>query len=127
MALPKTSSVAQELPERMRPALAPLRKNAFGLATGVAGALLLGVATLVLAIRGGDDAGAALGRLGLVFRGYDVSYGGTPAGFFYGFASGFAGGWMLAACRNVLIAVHVFFVGARERARASGSVLDDLS
>lgn len=127
MALPDPSSVVQELPERMRAPLAPLRKNAFGLATGVAGALLLGVATLVLAIRGGPDAGAALGRLGFVFPGYDVTYGGVPAGFFYGFATGFAGGWLLAAFRNVLIAVHVFFVGARERARASSSVLDDLS
>lgn len=70
--------------------------RAWGIATG----LVLGVstcaATLWLVIKGGEDAGSHLRRLGTIFPGYDVTVGGAILGFFYSFVVGYALGRLLA-------------------------------
>ena len=122
-----TASVAHELPPALRALVAPLRKVPFGLAFGAVGALLLAGATLILVIKGGDDAGDALGRLSNFLPYYGMSGAGVALGAVYGFLGGFVAGWLTAGARNLGVALYVFLVAARERARASGNVLDDLS
>lgn len=73
--------------------------RAWGIATG----LLLGtgvfVATAILVIKGGEDVGSHLGRLGAVFPGYDVTWVGSLVGFVYAFVVGYALGRLLAPRR----------------------------
>lgn len=70
--------------------------QAWGIALG--GILGLGLfsATIVLVIRGGEDVGRHLGRLGIVLPGYDVTVGGAFLGLVYGFVIGYALGRLLA-------------------------------
>jgi hypothetical protein len=70
--------------------------RAWGIATGlVLGLGLLG-ATWWLLARGGENAGAHLGRLAHIFPGYDVSWTGGLLGFLYAFVVGYALGRLLA-------------------------------
>ncbi len=60
MALPDTSKVVAELPPPLRPMLAPLVKTAFGFGVGTVAGVALWLATLILAVRGGEEAVLAL-------------------------------------------------------------------
>ena len=70
--------------------------QAWGIALGGILGLGLFAATIVLVIRGGEDVGRHLGRLGIVLPGYDVTAGGAFLGLVYGFVIGYALGRLLA-------------------------------
>ncbi|MFM7296617.1 MAG: hypothetical protein ACKO4Q_05260, partial [Planctomycetota bacterium] len=70
--------------------------RAWGIATGLVLGLGLLIATWWLLLRGGENAGAHLGRLAHIFPGYDVSWTGGVLGFLYAFVVGYALGRLLA-------------------------------
>ena len=80
---------------------------ALGFATGVLGGVGLFVATLTLVLTGGPVIGPTLGLLGQYFPGYSVTILGSVVGLFYGYISGFAGGWLFAALRNAIVFIYL--------------------
>ena len=128
MPVPDASQVVEELPSSLRPALAPLVRHAMGLATGA----VLGVALALLALshaivgplEGSDLWVWLIGNS--FFFGYAPTFVGALYGLAWGFATGFVLGFVLAAGRNAIISVWMFWVAARERARANRTVLDEL-
>ena len=84
------------------------------------------LATLVLVVRGGAVVGPHLALLGQYFPGYRVTTVGSFLGLGYGFAAGFAAGWVFALARNAT--VYLAVAAARRRAGAGpfGRFLDAL-
>ena len=72
-------------------------EQGWGLALGSLLGLGLFVATNVLVIRGGPDAGPHLGLLQIFFPGYRVTFLGSLVGFAYAFVLGHGIGWTIAA------------------------------
>ncbi len=71
-----------------------VRERAWGIAFGLTCGVLLGVATLVLVVRGGSNVGAHLGLLSVFLPGYSVTYFGSAIGFTYAFVIGTVLGWL---------------------------------
>ncbi len=84
-------------------AYAKLDRTASGLAAGTMVGVLLCVATLILAIKGGDVVGPTLGLLNQYFPGYNVTIPGSFVGLAYGLTVGFLGGWLFAFLRNAAL------------------------
>lgn len=105
-------------------ALAPLHKRAFGIATGLVGALVLFLATAVLMWKGhgAPDTGRTLSLLGHFLPGYRVSWPGAFLGGAYGLGAGFVLGWLFAAIKNacVLLALRRLRLRA-EREQGQGA------
>lgn len=80
--------------------LVRIHAHAWGLAIGSILSLGLFAATNVLVVRGGEHVGDHLGRLGLVFPGYDVSFGGSLIGAVYCFVIGYGAGRFVARARG---------------------------
>jgi len=82
-----------------------LRLN--GRAWGIAAGLLLGgglfLATILLVLRGGPNAGQHLSLLRVFFPGYQVSVVGAVIGFIYAFVVGYALGRLVGAVYNRLV------------------------
>lgn len=106
-------------------AFAPLHKAAFGIASGVAGALLLAALTLgvLLSSRAGDF---PLGLLSQYFAGYSVSWRGVFAGAAWGFLVAFVAGWFIAFCRNLALAIVAFTYRTRAELDQTREFLDHI-
>jgi len=139
MRTPITEKDWRELPPRLRPAFAPLDKRAFGLAVGVVfgGGLLLLTAYHLLfsdllirridVLEGQEYSGSGLWLLAQYFRGYSPeSWAGALVGALWGLWSGFVMGWFVALCRNVLLALWLLFLRARQNLAASRGFLDQI-
>lgn len=115
--------------ERILPALelafAPLHKAAFGIATGVAGALgmMLLTAFVHLVPRAQDF---PLELLSTYFAGYDVSWGGVLVGGLWGFVVCFVAGWFVAFCRNMALAITAFSIRTRAELQETREFLDHI-
>lgn len=106
-------------------AFAPLHKLAFGIATGVAGAVLmvwLTVAGMYMP-RGRDF---PLSLLEQYFQGYSVSWSGVFVGAAWGFAVSFVAGWFAAFCRNLALAVSAFVIRTRAELDSTREFLDHI-
>ena len=106
-------------------AFSRLHKAAFGVATGVAGALLMGsmtVACLVLP----RASNFPLGLLGEYFTGYSVSWTGLVVGMGWGFLVAFVAGWFVAFCRNLALAVSAFMIRTRAEIEQTRNFLDHI-
>lgn len=115
--------------ERILPALelafAPLHKAAFGIATGVAGALsMLLVTVYVLLVPRAE--GFPLGLLANYFAGYSVSWNGALVGAGWGFLVAFVAGWFVAFCRNVALAITAFSIRTRAELEQTREFLDHI-
>lgn len=115
--------------ETLRTTIYRASARAWGIATGLVLGLGLLVATWWLLLRGGENAGAHLGRLTHIFPGYDVSWTGGLLGFLYAFVVGYALGRLLAprapisrAEREAELDKHVR-LNARSWSLALGSLL----
>ena len=86
------------------PKLDPL---VLGLSLGTVTGLLLFLATLWLALKGGEAVGPHLQLLSQYFPGYSVTISGSVLGFAYGFIIGAIGGWGFAFLRNALYKVLI--------------------
>ena len=69
--------------------------------------LTLFAATLTLVLKGGEVVGPHLGLLAQYFPGYRVTALGALLALFYGFVTGFVGGWALAFIRNAVVFLHM--------------------
>jgi hypothetical protein len=78
-----------------------VRERAWAIAAGLVSGLFLGLATLLLVLRGGPTVGAHLGLLSVYLPGYAVTYVGSVVGFFYAFVIGGAAGWMVGRLYNL--------------------------
>lgn len=67
--------------------LSRLNGNAWGLAAGLLGAVVLFLATNVLVLKGGENVGQHLGILSQYFWGYDVSFAGSWVGAAWAFVA----------------------------------------
>ncbi|MGH7665495.1 MAG: hypothetical protein ACRENI_14580 [Gemmatimonadaceae bacterium] len=115
----------ESVPRELELAFLPLHKRAFGVAVGTALALLMLVMTLVPLWRDvGDTIG--LGLLAQFFHGYDVSWTGALVAAAWGFAVGFASGWFVAFCRNLVLAISLIAIRSRAEFAATRDFLDHI-
>jgi len=88
-------------------AVARLRASVMAVTFGIAGAVLLFVATAWLLIQGptggSQHIGPTLGLLGNYFPGYSVTWSGAVVGAFYGALSGAIAGFALAVIYNRIV------------------------
>jgi hypothetical protein len=109
----------------LRLAFAPLHKRAFGIAVGTATALLMCALTLFhIAI--GPERPPNIDLLANYFYGYSVSWPGLAIGTFWGFVVGFVGGWFVAFCRNMVIAISVFVTRTKAELSQTRDFLDHI-
>jgi hypothetical protein len=100
-------AVVEALQEALARAFPKLDRMAFGLALGAVAGLLLGLATLILVLKGGDVVGPKLGLLSHYFPGYRVTLAGSGFGLVYGFTCAFIGGWLFAFARNLVVFLYM--------------------
>ncbi|NUQ12631.1 MAG: hypothetical protein HUU26_09955 [Gemmatimonadaceae bacterium] len=106
-------------------AFAPLHKFAFGMATGVAGALLMAAVTVAgLLVPGASQ--LPLYLLEQYFEGYSVSWAGVAIGAAWGFVVAFVGGWFAAFCRNLSLAISAFIIRTRAEFENTREFLDHI-
>lgn len=99
--------------EAFAQAFARLDRLAFGLSTGAMTGLILALATIVLALKGGDVVGPRLGLLIHYFPGYTVTLAGSLLGLGYGFLTGFITGWGFAFFRNLTVFLYTALIQRR--------------
>ena len=106
-------------------AFAPLHKRAFGIATGVAGALVMVWLTLAcMYMPGGRE--FPLWLLEQYFQGYSVTWSGVVVGAVWGFAVAFIAGWFAAFCRNFALAISAFVIRTRAELDSTREFLDHI-
>ena len=115
--------------EQLRPtialAFARVHKAAFGVALGVAGALVMGALTVLVLVRPAA-AGFPLHLMSEYFAGYSVSWPGVFIGMAWGFAVTFVAGWFLAFCRNLSVAITAFTIRTRAELEQTRTFLDHI-
>ena len=113
------------LPTELALAFAPLHKRALGMAIGLATGMILFLATLVYLARS-HVFPFDIELLGQYFYGYSASVPGAFVALGWGFVVGFIGGWFVAFCRNLFLAVSIFLVRAKAELAASRDFLDHI-
>ena len=119
------SGIQEDLPRSAVLAFAPLHKRAFGVAVGLATGLLIFLTTVIYLVRS-PKPGFSLGLLHYYFAGYSVTWPGAFVGFAWGFGVGFIAAWVLAFCRNLILAISIFVLRARSELSASRDFLDHI-
>jgi Ca2+/H+ antiporter len=122
---PEASENEEALVREVQLAFAPIHKRAFGTAIGVAFAVLVAAVTLFHVIADAESA-SLLRLLDQYFYGYTVSLTGVFIGAFWGFVAGFTGGWFVAFCRNLAIAISVFVTRTRAELSETRDFLDHI-
>ena len=114
--LGQLAATQPQVPQAMTPAasqslvlaFAKLDKLAFATALGSVAGLTVAIATLWIALKGGEQAGQNLQLLGQFFQGYTVTVRGALVGFAYSFASAFLWGWLFAYLRNFALGFVIY-------------------
>lgn len=106
-------------------AFAPLHKRAFGAATGVAGAILMALATIARLLMP-ESREFPLYLLGQYFYGYSISWPGVLVGAAWGFAVAFIAGWFAAFCRNLALAISAFIIRTKAELDTTREFLDHI-
>ena len=119
------SHMTEPLPRVLSLAFAPLHKRAFGVAVGLAAGLSIMLATWIYLVRG-PFPGENLALLSHYFAGYTVSWPGSVIGFLWGMVTGFVGGWFFAFCRNLVLALSIFWIRTRAEMAQSRDFLDHI-
>jgi hypothetical protein len=114
-----------ELQRELTLAFAPIHKRAFGVAVGVTLALFVALLTIFHVLLN-PEREAYLRLLSHYFYGYSVSWPGVFIGAFWGFIVGFVGGWFVAFCRNLAVAVSIFVTRTRAELRETRDFLDHI-
>lgn len=106
-------------------AFAPLHKRAFGVATGVAGALSMALLTVAgLLLPGARE--FPLDLIGQYFTWYSVSWPGVLIGAVWGFVVAFVAGWFAAFCRNLALAISAFLIRTKAELESTREFLDHI-
>ena len=111
------------LPPSLALAFAPVHKLAMGVAVGFVCALIMAAITAFQVVGAPPDA-PQLSLLAQYFFGYSVTWPGVAIGAFWGFVTGFVGGWFVAFVRNFVLALWV--IAVRANAELSNSFLDHI-
>lgn len=119
------SAAEREVLPAVSLAFSRLHKAAFGVATGVAGAILMGLITITVLVSP-RARGFPLELLGEYFAGYTVSWPGVVIGMLWGFLVSFVGGWFLAFCRNLSLAIIAFAIKTRAELAEMKTFLDHI-
>lgn len=104
---------------------APLHKRAMGMATGIAAATLVFLATAVPLLQGSGDV-FGLELLAQYFHGYSVSWPGAMIGAAWAGFMGFVVGWFLAFCSNIVLAVRLITLRARAEYAQTRDFMDHI-
>ena len=120
---------AEDLPkdivqEALAVVLAKVDPVAAGAAAGAVGALVLGLMTLVLVLKGGTVIGPTLSLLREYLPGYTVTMNGSGLALAYGGLLGFAAGWAVAGSANAAHAVYLALIQARGRRQYLKALLE---
>jgi hypothetical protein len=102
----------------------PLHKRAFGTATGVAAALIVFGATVIVQLRHAHD--VPLWLLEEYFAGYSVTWGGAFIGAAWAFFAGFVMGWFLAFARNFLVGMLIIYIRTKAEIAQTRDLLDHI-
>lgn len=113
------------LPRELQLAFAPLHKRAFGIALGMANALVCFGITAVYLIRAPAPP-FQLGLLAEYFYGFTVSWRGAFVALAWGFFVGYVAGWFVAFCRNLTMATFLFVIRTRAELAATRTFLDHI-
>ena len=109
----------------MEQAFGRLDPVALGTGVGIVAGLSLAAMTAALLIRGGQDVGLHLVRLGYFLPGYTVSWPGVGIGFIDALAFGFGLGALLAALWNAYHRLFIAILVSREQSRATRRELQE--
>ena len=117
-----------ERPDQSPPLLAfgPLHRTALGLAFGTVFGGFVFLATMIVMLKKGDGNLIQLELLNQFFWRYSVSLSGAFIGLLWGFGSGFALGWILAALRNTVVWIWLTIVRSRAEMDQYSDFLDHL-
>ena len=117
----------EEVPvlQAMQFAFAPLHKRALGIATGVAGALVMALLTLAGLLLP-EAREFPLKLLGEYFRGYSVTWPGVLVGAVWGFVVAFVAGWFAALCRNLVLGISAFMIRTKAELASTREFLDHI-
>ena len=119
------STEPDTLPAELRLAFLPVHKRAFGMAIGLAVALV-GFGTTAIFLLRRPEPRPDLSILSEYFYGYSVSWPGAFIALGWGFVVGFTGGWFIAFCRNLVIAASLWLTRTRAELAASRDFLDHI-
>jgi hypothetical protein len=122
----ETQTAAEQLPEPVLLAFAPLHRLGMGVAGGVVFGGGLFLATVALLLRGGFPIGPTLGLLGHFFPGYTVTWPGSLIGLAWGFFVGFLLGYSFALAHNVAVWLWLVVVKSRAEMDQYGDFLDHM-
>ncbi len=122
----RRSSQPESLPPSVALAFAPLHKRALGMAVGLATGLSIFLMTAIYLLRGPAAVDVNLWPLAAYFTGYSPTWPGAVIGFAWGCAVGFVGGWFVAFCRNVVIAISLFLIRTRSELNETSDFLDHI-
>ena len=122
---PRAGIAAMAAQEPLARALLPMHKAAFGIATGVALALVVFLAT-ILSIARLQPADFGIHLLAQYFVGYSVSLRGAFIGAAWAGFVGFVAGWFTAFTRNVSVGILVTVVRARAELAETRDFLDHI-
>lgn len=123
---PRIDEVSEKvgLPRKAVLILAQVDPRALGIACGVVLGFWLWLATILLVIRGGENAGQNLALLSQYFIGYRVTPIGSLLAFFYGGITGFLAGYFSACMRNFAMRAYLVYLRRRAESMAMSDMLD---
>jgi hypothetical protein len=121
---PETGQESKSTDDLVIQSFAKLHRSALGIALGLLSGLVVFAATAILLIEGGTHVGPTLGLLGQYFVGYSVTWLGSLAGLFYGFAFGFIVGWSVAFLRNLFLSGFLQVIKLKARLSNIGELYD---
>jgi hypothetical protein len=107
-------------------AFAPLHSLAMGIAAGVVAGGLMTVVTIVLLLRGSDEALTAGALLAQFFWGYSVSVRGIFIGMAWSAVMGFVTGYGFALLRNAAVWLWLTLIRSRAEMDQYSDFLDHL-
>jgi hypothetical protein len=105
--------------------LAKLDVIAMGVSVGLLFGMIVFLATNILILKGGADVGRNLSLLGQFFIGYEVTFVGSLSGFFWGFASGYILGSLVALLRNFIVSAYLFLLKLKSSFTAVNDYIDN--
>jgi protoporphyrinogen oxidase len=120
----RTGIPGDVMEEALSVVLAKVDPVAAGAAAGAMGAVVLGLLTLVLVLKGGAVVGPNLGLLREYLPGYTVTLPGIGLALAYGGLLGFVSGWAVAGTTNAAHAVYLALIQARRRGQYLRALLE---
>lgn len=121
--IPVSEKIIDKLLSR---SFARIDKFAFATACGTLAGLLLFIATLWLAIKGGENMGQHIQLVRQYFAGYSVSVKGAFVAFPYAFFCGFIFGWVTAYLRSIILALTLYSIKKKNEMVTIKDIIDYL-